>query len=467
MTNNENQPDNPNEDPSREDGGAPEQDDSVPAQQAAPPAPVTFQELNLHPDILKGIRAQGFEHATPIQAQVIPPALAGRDILGSAQTGSGKTAAFILPVLHHLTGARGFRCLVLEPTRELAIQVKDVAEALGKFTGLQTAAVFGGVESGPQGKKIRDGADIIVATPGRLIDFAWTGVVDFKNISHFVVDEVDRMFDMGFIDDIQQIISYLPRAPFQKMGFSATMPPEVMRVLDPLLNDPVKITIGERTSRPAEGITHELYPVQRRNKTELLIRLLKQRDMDSAIIFTETKYAAEQLFKELDKRHFSVLPFHSGYDQVKRYDMLRRFREGRVKMLVATNVAARGLDITGISHIFNYEVPQSAEDYVHRIGRSARANATGTAITLADPSEARYIQKIERLIQMPLPRKQVEGLTLADLAAGGGGRGPGPRGGGGRGGGPRGGFRGGGKPKPGGGPGGPRRGGGRGGQRGG
>jgi ATP-dependent RNA helicase RhlE len=400
------------------------------------PEKVAFETLNLHPDILKGVRKLGFEFATPIQAQVMVPALAGRDILGSAETGSGKTAAFILPVLNSLVGARGFRCLVLEPTRELAIQVKDVAEALGKFTDIQTAAVFGGVESGPQSKKIRDGADIIVATPGRLIDFAWSGVVDFKNITHFVVDEVDRMFDMGFIDDIQQIISYLPQGNYQKMGFSATMPPEVMKVLAPLLNDPVKVTIGDRTSKPAEGITHELYPMQRKNKTEALIRLLRQKNMDSAIIFTETKYAAEHLYKELDKSHFSVLPFHSGYDQIKRYDMLRRFRDGKVKMLVATNVAARGLDITGISHIFNYEVPQAAEDYVHRIGRSARASATGTAITLADPSEARYIQKIERLIQMPLPRKKLDGLTMDDLPAGGS-RGA-PRGGGG---GPRGGPR--------------------------
>lgn len=375
----------------------------------------SFKELNLHPDIMKGIKKLGFDRPTPIQAKVIPAAMSGRDVLGSAETGSGKTAAFILPVLQQLIGGSGFRCLVLEPTRELAIQVKDVATALGEFTGLSAAAVFGGVDAGHQGKQIRDGADIIVATPGRLIDFAWSGVLDFENITHFIADEVDRMFDMGFIDDIEKIISFLPRGKFQKMGFSATMPPEVRRVLDPLLNDPVTVMVGDRHSKPAEGITHELYPVRKIDKTEALMRLLKQKEMDSAIIFTETKYAAERLFRELDAKRFNVEPFHSGYDQVKRYDILRRFRDGKTKILVATNVAARGLDITGISHIFNYEVPRASEDYVHRIGRSARANATGTAITLADPSESGYIRKIEGLIQMKLPRKKLDNLTMDDL----------------------------------------------------
>ena len=393
----------------------------------------SFEDLNLRDEIMRAVREQGFTRPTPIQARIVPPGLQGRDILGSAETGSGKTAAFMLPVLNHLCGGSGFRCLVLEPTRELALQVKDVAVALGRHTGLKTVAVFGGIPAGHQGQQIRGGVDIIIATPGRLIDFAWMGVLDFNNITHFVVDEVDRMFDMGFIDDIKQIISFMPQKPYQKMGFSATLPPEVMSVLEPLLNNPVSVIVGRR-SKPAEGITHELYVLKKENKTEAIIRLLKKKKMDSAIIFTETKIAADRLYKELDAKKFSVSPFHSGYDQVARYDILRRFRDGKVKILVATNVAARGLDITGISHVFNYEVPASAEDYVHRIGRSARADATGTAITLACSQEARYIYAIEKLIDMQLSRKSIEGLTLPDLPPP---RSRGPRKGGPKKGGPR------------------------------
>lgn len=402
---------------------------------------VTFDELGLREEVLRGIKDAGYTSPTPIQAQIIPEALKGRDVLGSAETGSGKTAAFMIPALHNLTGGKpGVRCLVLEPTRELAIQVNTVAVELGKHTGLSSVVVFGGAPLGQQVAKIKAGADVIVATPGRLIDMAWSGHVDFNMVTHLVVDEVDRMFDMGFVDDVNQIISFLPRAGVQKLFFSATMPAEVQKMINNHLSDPAVVTIGRR-SKPAEGITHELYIAEGRNKYKVLKHLLGSKDMESAIIFSETKHGADKLYKQLCDDRFNVAPFHSGFDQVKRYDILRRFRNGKVKTLVATNVAARGLDITGISHIFNYDVPPTTEDYVHRIGRSARAKATGVAITIASPQEEKYVRRIEKMIEMNLPVQVIENMTMEGFpefkknpgGKGGGGGKPG----GGRGGGPK------------------------------
>ncbi|MFH1539191.1 MAG: DEAD/DEAH box helicase [bacterium] len=377
--------------------------------------PASFEGFGLRDELLRAVRKQGFTRPSPIQVAVVPAALAGRDVLGSAETGSGKTAAFVLPVLQHLMDGSGFRCLVLEPTRELAIQVKEVAATLGEFTGVKTVVVLGGVPQEYQIAKIRAGMDILVATPGRLIDFAWQGVVDFDLIKHLVVDEVDRMFDMGFVSDIEHIISFLPQRPYQKMFFSATLPPEVTKLLNPLLvNDPAKVIIGRR-SKPAEGITHELYPVRKGDKTNALIRILRDSRVDSAIVFMETKSGADRLSRELKAEKIDASVLHSGFDQMRRGEILERFRKGRVRILVATNVAARGLDIAGISHIINYDVPQQAEDYVHRIGRSARADATGTAVTFASPGEARSLERIEKLVGMRLPRKQIEGLTATDV----------------------------------------------------
>ncbi len=390
---------------------------------------MNFKDLGVRGEILRAIRKQGFEHPTPIQEKVIPLALDGKNVVGSAQTGSGKTAAFMIPVLQSLMeNGSGFRCLVVEPTRELAMQVRDVTEEMGKYTGLKCVVVFGGVPAGGQLSKIRDGVDILVATPGRLYDLVWQGAVDFDNITHFIVDEVDRMLDMGFIEDIERIISFLPRRSYQKMFFSATLPPEVRRPMNKLVGEYVEVAVGGK-SKPATGITHELYPVRRQNKTKLLIELLKGRGIDSAIIFVETKRTADKLQDEMKKKRLNVAAFHSGFTQVARYDRLDMFKRGKIKFLVATNVAARGLDITGITHIYNYEVPQLAEDYVHRIGRSARADATGIAVTLASPEEARYLSNIERLIKMKLPRKHFGELTMDDLrpsksrSGGGGGRG--------------------------------------------
>lgn len=387
--------------------------------------PSRFEDFGLRDEIMRAVRRQGFEKPSPIQARVMPAALAGRDILGSAETGSGKTAAFVLPVLHHLMGGSGFRCLVLEPTRELAIQVKEVATELGEYTGVKSVVVLGGVPATYQKAKIRAGMDILIATPGRLIDLAWQGIMDFDRITHLVIDEVDRMFDMGFVNDIEHIISFLTQSEYQRMFFSATLPPEVMKLLTPLLvNDPLTVIIGRR-SKPAEGITHELYPLKKSDKTEALVRIIRDRKVTSAIVFSETKTGADRLCKELKDKKISVAVFHAGFDQMRRSEVLERFRKGRVKILVATNVAARGLDITGISHIFNYDVPQQAEDYVHRIGRSARADATGTAVTFASSGEAYPLERIEKLIGMRLPRRQLEGLTAGDVVARGRGSGGG------------------------------------------
>ncbi|HOC94140.1 MAG TPA: DEAD/DEAH box helicase [bacterium] len=424
-----------------------------------------FEELGLREEVMKGVRSCGFAEATPIQEKIIPPAIEGKNVLGSAQTGSGKTAAFILPMLHKLSeGGSGLRGLVLEPTRELAIQVNSVAAELGAGTGLKSVVLFGGAPLSQQVSKIRAGADIVVATPGRLIDLAWNGYLDFTDIKFFVLDEVDRMFDMGFIDDVRKIISFLPEGGYQKMFFSATIPPEVAALIDQFLEDPVEVSIGRR-SKPAEGISHELYYVEARDKIKALVRILKTRDISSAIVFTETKHGADKLFDLLTKENITAVPFHSGFDQVKRYDTLKRFRSGRIKILVATNVAARGLDITGISHIFNYDVPRMCEDYVHRIGRSARADATGVAITLASPDEVGSLRRIEQLIEMKLPVMSIDGVTLSEVPerrrggggagrrGGGGGRGPrsgsgGAPGGGKSGGRGHGGRGGGGGPKP-------------------
>jgi len=371
-----------------------------------------FEDFGFSRELLKGISDSGFESATPIQEQLIPLALEGKDVVGSAETGSGKTAAFILPVLQQLQKDEpGFRCLVLEPTRELAIQVNNVAGELSRHTGVKSVVVFGGAPIGQQMTKIRAGADIIVATPGRLLDMAWNGYIDFDRISHLVVDEVDRMFDMGFIDDVDQIVSFLPRRHFQKMFFSATLPEHVTALIGKYMTNPETVVIGRR-SKPAEGITHELYIVNKNDKLDALVHILRREKIDSAIIFSETKHGADRLTDSLKKAKFDVAAFHSGFDQVARYDLLRKFRNGKVKILVATNVAARGLDITGISHIFNYDVPTTTEDYVHRIGRSARADATGLAVTFACPAEARYLRAIEKLIEMELPVKQIDGLTM-------------------------------------------------------
>ncbi|PIQ83551.1 MAG: RNA helicase [Candidatus Omnitrophica bacterium CG11_big_fil_rev_8_21_14_0_20_63_9] len=384
---------------------------------AVPLAGESFDTLRLHSDLLKGIRDMGFERPSPIQTQAIPPILAGRDVIGCAQTGTGKTAAFVLPILHRLmqrpTG-RHLRALFIAPTRELALQSMEHLRALSRYVPLKGAAIFGGVPMEPQIKALREGVDIISATPGRLLDHVYSGRIDFVDLEILVLDEADRMLDMGFLPDIQKIIRLLPPKR-QNLIFSATMPPEILTLVHQILHDPVTIQIGQRSS-PAAGIRHAVYPVARHLKTELLTRLLRQEGMTSVLIFARTKHSADRLSQTLVQRGFKVSVLHGDRSQSQRLRALDQFRRGRNQVMVATDIAARGIDIDDISHVINYDVPNTPEDYVHRIGRTARADATGDAFTLVDHQEEPQVEAIEQLLKKTLPR-----VTLPDFNYGAGG----------------------------------------------
>ncbi len=364
-----------------------------------------FDTLNLHPDLLKGIRDLGFIRPTPVQAQAIPPILAGRDVLGCAQTGTGKTAAFVLPILHRLLQARGrgnVRTLIVEPTRELALQCIDHLKALSRYVPLKGAAIFGGVPMEPQITALRQGLDIVSATPGRLLDHIYSGRIDFVDLEIFVLDEADRMLDMGFQPDIQKIIRLLPTKR-QTLMFSATMPSEIMALVHQILVHPVTIQVGQRSS-PAVGIRHAIYPVPRHLKVDLLSQLLRQGGMTSVLVFTRTKSYAGKLAETLLHRGFKVSVLHGDRSQSQRLRALEQFRRGRSQVMVATDIAARGLDIEDITHVINFDMPNTPEDYVHRIGRTARAEATGDAFTLVDASEDPLVRDIEKALNRPLPR---------------------------------------------------------------
>ena len=366
---------------------------------------VTFDSLNLHPNLLRGIRDLGFIRPTPIQAQAIPPVLAGRDVIGCAQTGTGKTAAFVLPILHRLLNGKSrghVRTLIVAPTRELALQSMDHLKALSRHVHLKGAAIFGGVPMDPQIKALARGVDIISATPGRLLDHIYSGRIDFADLEIFVLDEADRMLDMGFLPDIQNILRLLPPKR-QNLVFSATMPEEILRLVHQILHNPVTIQIGQR-STPAVGIRHAIYPVPRHLKTDLLVELLRRDGMTSVLVFTRTKHYASRLAETLERRGFKVSVLHGDRSQSQRLRALEQFRRGRSQVMVATDIAARGIDIEDISHVINFDMPNTPDDYVHRIGRTARAEATGDAFTLVDQEEESMIKEIERALNRTLPR---------------------------------------------------------------
>ena len=368
------------------------------------PAP-TFESLNLHPDLLRGIHDLGFLHPTPVQAQAIPPILAGRDVTGCAQTGTGKTAAFVLPILHHLLQHRGrghVRALIIAPTRELALQSMEHLKALSRYVPLKGVAIFGGVPMEPQITALRKGIDIISATPGRLLDHVYSGRIDFVDLKILVLDEADRMLDMGFLPDIRKILGLLP-SQRQNLLFSATMPPEIMALAHQFMRHPVTVQIGQRSAPPA-GIHQAVYPVPRPRKVDLLAELLRAEGTTSALVFTRTKHFASKLADLLVQRGFKVSVLHGDRSQSQRLRALEQFRKGRSQVLVATDIAARGIDIDEISHVINYDVPHTPEDYVHRIGRTARAEATGDAFTLVDREEEPLVQAIEKTLNRTLPR---------------------------------------------------------------
>jgi ATP-dependent RNA helicase RhlE len=365
-----------------------------------------FASLQLAPSVLKAVEELGFKEPTPIQAQAIPVALTGRDIIGSAQTGTGKTAAFALPILQHLEKPGRLRALILEPTRELADQVAEALRKFSKHTGLRIGLIYGGVGYGGQREQIQRGIDIMVATPGRLLDFMDQGEIHLAHLTHLVLDEVDRMLDMGFLPDVKKIVGFCP-SKRQTLFFSATVPPEIERLTSWVLRDPLTIEIGLRRSA-AETVSHALYPVASDQKHELLLALLEKTHYESVIVFCRTKMGADRVAASLTHLPHPVGVMHSDRSQGERNEALSGFRSGKYPVLVATDIAARGLDIAGVTHVINYDVPQHPEDYVHRIGRTGRAATEGDALTLFVAEELPYVEAIERLIQQKLPRKKLD-----------------------------------------------------------
>jgi len=366
--------------------------------------PPGFESLALTPPFLKAVQELGFTHPTPIQMKAIPIVLEGRDLIGCAQTGTGKTAAFLLPVMQRLMAGQkgGTRVLVLEPTRELAAQVEEDFRDLGKHSHLKAATVYGGVGFGNQTTALRSGFDIIIATPGRLLDHMERGNAKFDRLQVLILDEADRMMDMGFMPDLRRIIHKLPKVR-QTLMFSATMPPEIERLSREILKEPLSIDVGRRP-QAAAGITAAVYPVAQNRKTSLLTLLLRSPNMNSVLVFTRTKHRAERLGEQLQSRGFSVAIIHGNRSQGQREQALESFKAGSAMVMVATDIAARGLDIQDISHVINYDVPNTAEDYVHRIGRTGRAQAVGDAFTLVAYEEEAAMSEIEKSLGQTLPR---------------------------------------------------------------
>ncbi len=370
---------------------------------------MSFSKLGLSPAMLDGVKAMGYVDPTPIQLRAIPLILEGRDVIGSAQTGTGKTAAFALPILQKLDHhGPGPRLLVLEPTRELAAQVETALRDFARFTDLSVAVVFGGVGYGRQLDALKQGVDVLVATPGRLLDHLGRGTCKLNLVKHLVLDEADRMLDMGFLPDVKRILERCPRDR-QSMLFSATIPPEIETLIRWAMRTPETIEIGARRT-PAETVKHVIYPVAEAQKTDLLLALLNQVKYDSVIVFCRTKYGADRVANLLKRHNHAVAVLHSNRTQSEREQALRGFREGRYEVLVATDIASRGLDIADVSHVINYDVPQHAEDYVHRIGRTGRAEASGDAFTLMVAEDGKHVVAIERFISQKIARVKLEGF---------------------------------------------------------
>jgi ATP-dependent RNA helicase RhlE len=378
--------------------------------------PVAFDTLGLSADVLVAVRAAGYVTPTPVQAQAIPLVLAGRDVMGLAQTGTGKTAAFTLPIVDRLHGGpKRTRALVLTPTRELCVQVEESVKKYAFHSDLDVASVYGGVPLEPQQRKLRSGVDIVVATPGRLIDHLERQNVVFDDLEVLVLDEADRMLDMGFAPQINRIVSEVPSYR-QTLLFSATMPPEVEALARKYLRKPVVVQVGRRSSA-ASTVSHAVYPVPRERKSALLADLIKRNDAGSVLVFTRTKHGADRVVRHLEREGIQATSMHADKTQPQRTRALEDFKSGKVRVLVATDIAQRGLDINGISHVVNYDVPQQAEDYVHRIGRTGRAEHEGDAFTFMAPDEIAMVKSIERVIGQPIPRVSVAGYDFGTVAA--------------------------------------------------
>jgi len=365
---------------------------------------MSFTDFQLKEPLMRAVQEQGFQNPTPVQEKAIPAALSGRDVVGTAQTGTGKTVAYLLPSLQAmLNGAspKSPRMLVLAPTRELAIQVADEARGLARHTRLRVASVYGGAGMQEQANQLRRGVDLVVATPGRLLDHMQRGNVRFDELKILVLDEADRMLDMGFLPDINRILRRMPKQR-QTLLFSATMPQAILSLSRQFLDNPARVEIA--TARPPDSILQQLYPVPKHLKNALVVALLKGTSVESALVFTRTKRRADVLTRKLHEAGQSVDVIHGDYRQQRRIQALERFRSGKARILVATNVAARGLDIEGISHVINFDTPDEAEDYVHRIGRTARVDAKGVAWTLVTEEDEPLISGIEHLLRQKLER---------------------------------------------------------------
>jgi ATP-dependent RNA helicase RhlE len=373
---------------------------------------VKFEDFKLHPHIGAGVTALGYETPTPIQAEAIPPVLEGRDVMGLAQTGTGKTAAFVLPILNRLMNGprRKVRALIVAPTRELAEQIHEAIGAMGRKTGIRSATIYGGVGMNPQIKKLRDGVEIVVACPGRLLDHLQHGTIDLSGVEVLVLDEADQMFDMGFLPGIRRIIKNLP-ARRQNLLFSATMPDDIRRLAREILQNPGTVEVGHR--EPLQTVSHALYPVEPHLKNNLLLEMLKRSDAESVLVFTRTKHRAKKVAQHLTAAGHRATSLQGNLSQNARQAALNGFKDGTYQILVATDIAARGIDVAGVSHVVNYDMPNTAEAYTHRIGRTGRAAHTGDAFTMVSMEDEAMVRSIERVMGARLERRHVQGFEYS------------------------------------------------------
>ena len=370
---------------------------------------MSFETFHFHPSVMAGVRALGYVTPTPIQLQSIPPIMQGRDVIGLAQTGTGKTAAFVLPILQRLLRCpRGqVGALVISPTRELAEQTCEAVSELGHQTGLRGVAIYGGVSMDQQNSRLRNGVEIAVACPGRLLDHLWQGTIDLSHLEVLVIDEADRMFDMGFLPDIRNILKCILLKP-QTQIFSATMPDDIRRLVQDILHDPITVQVGRIA--PAATVSHTLYPVKQHLKTALLVQLLRRTETESVLVFTRTKYRAERVAQQLERAGYRSTSLQGNLSQGRRQAALDGFRDGSVKILVATDVAARGIDVSSISHVINYDMPDSIDAYTNRIGRTGRVERTGEAFTFVTSEDAATVCALEHVLNATLERRMLPGF---------------------------------------------------------
>ena len=378
---------------------------------------MNFESFNIHPSVMAGVRALGYSVPTPIQLQAIPLIMQGRDVIGLAQTGTGKTAAFALPILERLRSnpRRCVRALIISPTRELAEQTCEVMNSLGSRTGLRSIAVYGGVSMEWQIRGVASGAEIVAACPGRLLDHLWKGTISLSEIEVLVIDEADRMFDMGFLPDVRNILRCILHR-HQTLLFGATMPAAIRRLAHEILHEPITVQVDRQL--PAKTVSHTLYPVQQHLKTNLLKEILNKTRTESVLVFTRTKHRAQRVAQQLVRDGYRVTSLQGDLPQNRRQAALEGFRNGSIKILVATDIAARGIDVLSISHVINYDMPENTDDYIHRIGRTGRVEKNGDAITFVTSADADKISALERLLNAPLERLTLPGFDYARPAAG-------------------------------------------------